>query len=87
MLCAICTSSKYGGVFSRGITLSEQMFVALPIVSQAASTRMRFWSLYIFLVEYAREIVTASGRPCETERKKMKKEEKVNIMFFCEETR
>ena len=41
--------------------LSEQMSVALPIVSHAARTRMRFWSFNIFRVEYASEIVTASG--------------------------
>lgn len=39
--------------------------MAFPMVSHAASTRMRFWSLYIFLVEYAREMVTARGSPCE----------------------
>ena len=41
--------------------LSEQMSVALPIVSHAASTRIRFWSFNIFRVEYASEMVTASG--------------------------
>lgn len=34
-----------------GPTLSEQMLVALPMVSHAASTRMRLLSAYIFLVE------------------------------------
>lgn len=55
-MCHVVTVTYY--------TLSEQMLVALPIVSHAASTRMRFWSLYIFLVEYASEIVTARGSPC-----------------------
>ena len=41
--------------------LSLQMSVALPIVSHAASTRIRFWSFNILRVEYAREMVTASG--------------------------
>ena len=44
--------------------LSLQMSVALPIVSHAASTRIRFWSFNILRVEYAREMVTASG--CKT---------------------
>ena len=43
--------------------LSLQMSVALPIVSHAASTRIKFWSASIFRVEYANEIVTASGSP------------------------
>ena len=44
--------------------LSLQMSVALPMVSQAASTRIKFWSFSILRVEYASVIVTASG--CET---------------------
>ena len=43
--------------------LSEQMLVALPIVSQAANTLIKHWSLYIFLVEKARAMVTDSGKP------------------------
>mmetsp|Transcript_160839 Transcript_160839/g.390720 ORF Transcript_160839/g.390720 Transcript_160839/m.390720 type:complete len:257 (-) Transcript_160839:527-1297(-) len=46
--------------------LSEQMLVALPMVSQAASTRMKLLSASIFRVEYAREMVTASGSPSGT---------------------
>jgi hypothetical protein len=37
--------------------------VALPIVSHAAKIRIKHWSLYIFLVEYDKEIVTARGNP------------------------
>jgi len=33
------------------------------MVSQAARTLMKFLSAYIFFVEYARAIVTASGSP------------------------
>ena len=43
--------------------LSEQIVVALPMVSQAASCRIKHLSLYIFFVLYAKLIVTASGRP------------------------
>jgi hypothetical protein len=43
--------------------LSEQMSVALPIVSHAANTRIKLLSFNIFRVEYAREMVTAKGRP------------------------
>mmetsp|Transcript_41382 Transcript_41382/g.129583 ORF Transcript_41382/g.129583 Transcript_41382/m.129583 type:complete len:282 (-) Transcript_41382:557-1402(-) len=46
--------------------LSEQMLVALPMVSQAASWRMRLLSFIIFVVLYARLMVTASGRPSGT---------------------
>ena len=42
--------------------LSEQMLVHPPIVSHAAITRTRFLSFCIFLTEYARAMVTASGR-------------------------
>jgi hypothetical protein len=45
--------------------LSEHMVVAFPIVSQADSTRMRLLSENILRDEYAKEIVTASGRPSE----------------------
>jgi hypothetical protein len=43
--------------------LSEQMSVALPIVSHAANTRIKLLSFNILRVEYAREMVTAKGRP------------------------
>ena len=43
--------------------LSEQMVVALPMVSHAAKMRMKHLSAYIFLVEYAKAMVTANGRP------------------------
>lgn len=43
--------------------LSEQIVVALPIVSQAARDLIEHLSSYIFFVEYAREMVTASGSP------------------------
>lgn len=43
--------------------LSEQMFVAFPIVSHAAIIRIKHWSWYIFFVKKASEIVTAKGRP------------------------
>ena len=41
--------------------LSLQMSVALPMVSHAASTRIRLLSFNILRVEYAREMVTARG--------------------------
>ena len=47
-------------------TLSEQMAVAPPIVSQAASTRTKLLSFIIFFMLYAREMVTARGRPSGT---------------------
>jgi hypothetical protein len=50
--------------------LSEQMLVHPPIVSHAAITRTRFLSFCIFLTEYARAMVTASGKPSGTGRKK-----------------
>ena len=43
--------------------LSLQMSVILPIVSTAAKVRTRFWSFSIFLVAWARDMVTARGRP------------------------
>ena len=43
--------------------LSEQMVVALPMVSQAANCLIEHLSSYIFFVLYANEMVTASGRP------------------------
>mmetsp|Transcript_211 Transcript_211/g.230 ORF Transcript_211/g.230 Transcript_211/m.230 type:complete len:214 (+) Transcript_211:727-1368(+) len=46
--------------------LSEQMAVAPPMVSQAANTRTKLLSFIIFFIEYAKEIVTASGKPSGT---------------------
>mmetsp|Transcript_48749 Transcript_48749/g.115777 ORF Transcript_48749/g.115777 Transcript_48749/m.115777 type:complete len:232 (+) Transcript_48749:1840-2535(+) len=46
--------------------LSEQIVVALPIVSHALRCLTRFWSSIIFLTEKARAMVTASGRPSGT---------------------
>merc|ERR550534_2237205 len=46
--------------------LSEQIVVAFPMVSQAASFRTKLLSSYILLIEYANETVTASGRPSGT---------------------
>lgn len=43
--------------------LSEQIVVAFPMVSQAANCLIEHLSLYIFLVLYANEIVTAKGKP------------------------
>jgi hypothetical protein len=43
--------------------LSEQITVALPIVSQADKTLTKLPSLSIFCMEYAKEIVMASGNP------------------------
>lgn len=36
------------------------------MVSQAAKWRTKFWSTSIFFMEYAREMVTARGRPSGT---------------------
>lgn len=47
-------------------TLSEQMAVAPPIVSQAANTRTKLLSFIIFFMLYARDMVTAKGRPSGT---------------------
>ena len=46
--------------------LSEQMVVALPMVSQASKCRTRLLSAIIFFTEYAKERVTARGRPSGT---------------------
>lgn len=46
--------------------LSEQMVVALPIVSQARSTRTRLFSFSSLVVAKARASVTASGNPSGT---------------------
>ena len=43
--------------------LSEQMLLAPPIVSQAERNLTKFFSSFILPTEYAREIVTAKGRP------------------------
>ena len=42
------------------------MVVAFPIVSHASSTLIKLLSFIIFCVEYARESVTANGRPSGT---------------------
>ena len=44
--------------------LSEQMAVAPPMVSQAAMTRTKLLSFIIFFMLYAKEMVTAKGKPC-----------------------
>mmetsp|Transcript_8941 Transcript_8941/g.29394 ORF Transcript_8941/g.29394 Transcript_8941/m.29394 type:complete len:257 (-) Transcript_8941:1175-1945(-) len=46
--------------------LSLQICVAPPIVSHAAKKRTRLLSLIIFFMEYANEMVTASGSPSGT---------------------
>jgi hypothetical protein len=46
--------------------LSEQMAVALPIVSQARNTLTRLFSFSIFVVAKAKANVTARGRPSGT---------------------
>mmetsp|Transcript_15972 Transcript_15972/g.26936 ORF Transcript_15972/g.26936 Transcript_15972/m.26936 type:complete len:202 (+) Transcript_15972:2344-2949(+) len=43
--------------------LSEQMWVALPMVSEEASFRTRLFSFLILALEKLREIVTARGSP------------------------
>ena len=43
--------------------LSEQMVVALPIVSHASMCRTRLWHLVIWRTAKASESVTASGKP------------------------
>jgi len=43
--------------------LSVQILLAPPIVSQAARNLTRLFSSFIFPTEYAREMVTARGRP------------------------
>mmetsp|Transcript_39858 Transcript_39858/g.65310 ORF Transcript_39858/g.65310 Transcript_39858/m.65310 type:complete len:210 (-) Transcript_39858:914-1543(-) len=46
--------------------LSEQMVVALPIVSHACKWRTKLLSSNIFFIEYANAMVTANGNPSGT---------------------
>lgn len=46
--------------------LSEQIYEAPPIVSEASSLQTKFCSSFIFMTEYASEMVTASGNPSGT---------------------
>jgi hypothetical protein len=43
-----------------------QISLAPPIVSEASSFLTKLFSNFIFITEYAREIVTARGRPSGT---------------------
>ena len=66
--------------------LSEQMVVALPMVSQAAKWRIKLLSASIFMVEYAREMVTARGSPsgtATTYMKKRKNNKKERMIIIC----
>ena len=49
--------------FVRVPVLSVQIVSAPPIDSEEASLRTQFFSLFIFITENAKEIVTARGRP------------------------
>ena len=46
--------------------LSEQIYNAPPIVSDASSLLTKFCSSFIFMTEYASDIVTAKGSPSGT---------------------